>query len=221
MAAHARAPVAAFSCPECRAAFPHAYQLTDHLREHALLQQQVQLQEQVARQMEEQMLLQQQLEEQFMIQQAYITQTAFGASLGLGWGAMAPVAPTPIRCVCLECGREFLQRSALRQHMKEHETKHNKESPRRIRNQCPADFSNPWNLARHYKEHLRHLCVLSLSDLRCHVCNENFRSDEVELRRHRALHKDVRFCKCRCGATFRSGWDWEQHVITCTTPPAA
>lgn len=79
MAAHARAPVAAFACPECRAAFPLAHQLTDHLREHALLQQQVQLQEQVARQMEEQMLLQQQLEEQFMIQQAYITQTAFGA----------------------------------------------------------------------------------------------------------------------------------------------
>lgn len=191
---------------------------------------------------------------------------------------MAPVAPTPIRCVCLECGREFLQRSALRQHMREHAGKGGRrgrqDSPRRssrmrwpaikgpapppapstsptaffrcgcgvafdtpqalhahravhVRkkpfrcSQCPADFSNPWNLARHYKEHLRHLCVLSLSDLRCHVCNENFRSDEVELRRHRALHKDVRFCKCRCGATFRSGWDWEQHVMTCTTPPAA
>lgn len=177
--------------------------------------------------------------------------------------------------MCLECGREFLQRSALRQHMREHEKKSSRkrqESPRRHRrlsrvllpgggvvtaaghgaffkcgcgagfdtpqslhthralhvrkkpfhcSQCPADFSNPWNLARHYKEHLRHLCVLSLSDLRCAVCNENFRSDEVELRRHRALHKDVRYCRCgRCGATFRSGWDCEQHVMTCTAPRA-
>ncbi|XP_052122284.1 zinc finger protein 646-like [Frankliniella occidentalis] len=167
-----------------------AHQLTEHLREHAVLQQQVQAQEQMARQMEEQMLMQQQLEEQFMIQQAYITQTALGASLGLGWGAhTAAPAPTPIRCVCLECGREFLQRSALRQHMKEHERK-----PFHC-SQCPADFSNPWNLARHYKEHLRHLCVVSLSDLRCNVCNENFRDDELQLRRHRALHKDVRFCR--------------------------
>lgn len=116
------------------------------------------------------------------------------------------------------CGASFTGPQSLHAHRAVHARK----KPFHC-SQCPADFSNPWNLARHYKDHLRHLCVLSLSDLRCAVCNENFRSDEVELRRHRALHKDVRFCRCgRCGATFRSGWDWERHVATCSgpTPPS-